>query len=135
MSNPFVEEIAQQVAGATDLAADDVIAMMETPPKPDMGDYAFPCFTLAKTFRKAPNLIAQELAEKIQTGDRIAQAKPIGPYLNFFVSKGSFVGETLSAILTDGAAFGQSDEGQGKTVVVDFSHPNIAKPFGIHHLR
>ncbi|MFT5366508.1 MAG: arginyl-tRNA synthetase [Candidatus Latescibacterota bacterium] len=135
VSNPFVEEIAQQVAQITELAVADVVAMMETPPKPEMGDYAFPCFTLAKTFRKAPNLIAEELAGKIQTGDRIAQAKPIGPYLNFFVSKGSFVGETLSVILTQGADFGRSDVGKDKTVVIDFSHPNIAKPFGIHHLR
>lgn len=135
MSNPFVEEIAQQVAHATDLETNDVVAMMETPPKPEMGDYAFPCFTLAKTFRKAPNVIAQELAEKIQTGDRIAQAKPIGPYLNFFVRKSSFVEETLTQVLHQGVAFGHSDEGQGKTVVIDFSHPNIAKPFGIHHLR
>ncbi|MGA1199840.1 MAG: arginine--tRNA ligase, partial [Candidatus Latescibacterota bacterium] len=131
MSNPFVDEIAHQVAQATGLGADDVVVMMETPPKPEMGDYAFPCFTLAKTFRKAPNVIAQELAEKIQVGDRIAQAKPIGPYLNFFVRKSSFVGETLSQILQEGDSFGYSNVGQGKTVVIDFSHPNIAKPFGI----
>jgi arginyl-tRNA synthetase len=135
VSNPFVAEIAHQVSHLTDLAKADVMAMMETPPTPDMGDYAFPCFSLAKTLRKAPHLIAAELAEKFATGDRISSVKPVGPYLNFFVSKGDFVGETLGVILTQGLAFGRSEEGQGKTVVIDFSHPNIAKPFGIHHLR
>jgi len=135
VSNPFVEEIAKQVSAATDLSVDDVTKMLETPPKPEMGDYAFPCFTLAKTFRKAPNLIAEELAGKIETGDRIAEAKPLGPYLNFFVTKGSFVGETLAQVLAQGEKFGHSDEGNNKKVVIDFSHPNIAKPFGIHHLR
>lgn len=135
MSNPFVDEIAQQVSQATELSVEDVTNMMETPPKPEMGDYAFPCFTLAKKFRKAPNMIAEELAGKIQTGNRIAEAKPIGPYLNFFVSKGSFVGETLSAVLEKGESYGHRDQGKGKRVVIDFSHPNIAKPFGIHHLR
>ena len=135
MSNPFVEEIAQQVSQATELSVDDVVALMETPPKPEMGDYAFPCFTLAKTFRKAPNMIAEELVGKIQTGDRIAEAKAIGPYLNFFVGKGSFVGETLAQVLAQGANYGRQSLGQGKTVAIDFSSPNIAKPFTIAHLR
>ena len=135
MANPFVEEIVSQVSKATDLPSDDVAALIETPPNPEMGDYAFPCFTLAKTFRKAPNLIAEDLAEKIETSDRISEARPAGPYLNFFVPKANLIAETLATVLSLGEAYGQGDEGVGKTVVIDFSHPNIAKPFGIHHLR
>lgn len=135
MANPFVEEIASQMSSATEMASDDVVALIETPPKPDMGDYAFPCFSLTKTFRKAPNLIAEELAGKIATGDLISEVRPTGPYLNFFIKKVNLVGETLGVILDRGVDYGRSDEGVGKTVVIDFSHPNIAKPFGIHHLR
>ncbi|MDA0708827.1 MAG: arginine--tRNA ligase [bacterium] len=135
MPNPFVEEIVSQLARATQLAEAEILAVLETPPKAEMGDYAFPCFGLAKTFRKAPHMIAEELAGTFLTGDRIAAAKPLGPYLNFFVKKSSFVGETLTAVLEQGSAYGHSREGEGKRVVIDFSHPNIAKPFGIHHLR
>ena len=135
MVNPFVEEIVLQVSKATEMSSDEVMALIETPPKPEMGDYALPCFALAKIFRKAPHLIAEELCTQIATGDRISEVRPTGPYLNFFVPKTNLVGETLSAILEQGADYGRGDRGVGKTVVIDFSHPNIAKPFGIHHLR
>lgn len=135
MVNPFVEEIVLQVSKATDMSCGDVRALIETPPKPEMGDYALPCFALAKIFRKAPHLIAEELSVQIATGDRISEVRPTGPYLNFFVPKTNLVGETLSAILEQGADYGRGGRGAGKTVVIDFSHPNIAKPFGIHHLR
>ncbi|MYC12518.1 MAG: arginine--tRNA ligase, partial [Gemmatimonadetes bacterium] len=135
MVNPFVEEIVLQVSKATEMSCGDVRALIETPPKPEMGDYALPCFALAKIFRKAPHLIAEELSAQIATGDRISEVRPAGPYLNFFVPKTNLAGETLSAILEQGADYGRGDHGAGKTVVIDFSHPNIAKPFGIHHLR
>lgn len=134
-TNPFVEAITRQIAGATGLAVDAVAELMEIPPKPELGDYAFPCFALAKTMRKAPVAIAQELAEKIPVGDHIAEVRPVGPYVNFFVQQQRFVSETLGAVLSLGEAYGRSEVGKGKTVVIDFSHPNIAKPFGIHHLR
>lgn len=135
MVNPFVDEIVLQVSKVTEMSCGDVRALIETPPRPEMGDYALPCFTLAKIFRKAPHLIAEELSAQIATGDHIAEVRPAGPYLNFFVPKANLVGETLSAILDHGADYGRGDHGVGKTVVIDFSHPNIAKPFGIHHLR
>ena len=135
MVNPFVEEIVLQVSKAAEMSSDEVRALIETPPRAEMGDYALPCFALAKVFRKAPNMIAEELSGQIATGDRISEVRVAGPYLNFFVPKANLVGETLSAILEQGADYGRGDRGVGKTVVIDFSHPNIAKPFGIHHLR
>jgi arginyl-tRNA synthetase len=135
LSNPFVEAIAQQVSGITGLEAAQVTSLLETPPNPEMGDYALPCFTLAKTMRKAPNLIAEELSGQIETGDTITEVRPAGPYLNFFVSKTDLVGATMERVLSQGDAYGRSDIGAGKTVVVDFSSPNIAKPFTIGHLR
>ena len=135
MVNPFVEEIVLQVSKAAEMSSDEVRALIETPPRAEMGDYALPCFALAKVFRKAPNMIAEELSGQIATGDRISEVRVAGPYLNFFVPKANLVEETLSAILEQGADYGRGDRGVGKTVVIDFSHPNIAKPFGIHHLR
>ena len=135
MVNPFVEEIVLQVSKAAEMSSDEVRALIETPPRAEMGDYALPCFALAKVFRKAPNMIAEELSGQIATGDRISEVRVAGPYLNFFVPKANLVEETFSAILEQGADYGRGDRGVGKTVVIDFSHPNIAKPFGIHHLR
>lgn len=135
MSNPFVEAIAQQVSKASGLEAPEVESLLETPPNPEMGDYALPCFAMAKTMRKAPNLIAEELAGQIETGSTITEVRAAGPYLNFFVSKSDLVSGTMERVLSQGDAYGRSDVGAGKTVVVDFSSPNIAKPFTIGHLR
>ena len=135
LSNPFVEAITVEVSKASGLEAEQVEALLETPPNPEMGDYALPCFTLAKTMRKAPNLIAEELSAQIETGATITEVKPAGPYLNFFVSKSDLVTATMEKVLAQGDAYGRSTVGEGKTVVVDFSSPNIAKPFTIGHLR
>ncbi len=135
MSNPFVEAIAEQVSKATGLTVAQVEDLLETPPNPDMGDYALPCFALAKTMRKSPHLIAEELSTQIETGDSITEARPAGPYLNFFVSKIDLVARTMEKVLSKGDHYGRSDIGSGKTVVIDFSSPNIAKPFTIGHLR
>ena len=133
--NAFVEEIAQQLAAATGMDTEQLSGLIEVPPNPEMGDYALPCFALAKSMRKAPERIVVELKEAVRTGGRIAEVRPVGPYLNFFVSKGAFVAEVLGEVLAKGEAYGRSVEGEGRTIVIDFSHPNIAKPFGIHHLR
>jgi len=135
LSNPFVEAISDQVASATGLETEQVAALLETPPNPEMGDYALPCFTFAKTMRKAPNVIAEDLSGQIQTGDVITEVRPTGPYLNFFVSKSDLVTSTMKRVLDQGEDYGRSNIGSGKTVIVDFSSPNIAKPFTIAHLR
>ena len=135
MVNPFVEEIVSHVSTATDVPRDEVRALVEVPPKPEMGDYALPCFRFAKTLRKAPNQIARDLGETIRPGKRIARVRAAGPYLNFYVSQTEFVRETLSEILARGGQFGRSDVGAGKTVVIDFSSPDVSKPFTIAHIR
>jgi arginyl-tRNA synthetase len=133
--NPFVEEIAGKLGEATGMPPEELTGLIETPPDPEMGDYALPCFAMAKTLRKAPNQIAAELAEKMVPEGRLTEVRATGPYLNFFVSKEALAEETLKEVLAKGVDYGKSEVGSGRTIVIDFSHPNIAKPFGIHHLR
>lgn len=133
--NPFILAIAEQVAPLTDSSVDEVAGLVTSPPKPEMGDFALPCFPFAKQMRKAPPQIAQELLPQIRTGGPIADVRAAGPYLNFFVNRSGLAEEVLARVLTRGEDYGRSDEGEGKTITIDFSHPNIAKPFGIHHLR
>ncbi len=135
MANPFIEEIVSRVSAATRMPPDEVRTLVEVPPKPEMGDFALPCFRFARTLRKAPNQIARDLGERIQPAGRIARVHAAGPYLNFYVSQTEFVKETLSEILARGGEFGRSDVGAGKTVVIDFSSPDVSKPFTIAHIR
>ena len=135
MSNPFVEEIVTLVSNASGLAAGDLAGLISVPPNPEMGDYALPCFTLAKSLRRAPNQIAGELAQKVLPKGRITGVRAVGPYLNFFVSQTAFVEETLTELLARGQDYGRCADGSGKTVVIEFSSPNISKPFTIGHLR
>lgn len=130
----FKLEIAKRISTMTDMETEKVMELMEIPPQPNMGDFAFPCFQLAKVMRKAPNMIARELSEKVEKDDIVAKAEAAGGYLNFFVNKEGFIRHTLSQVLEMGDKYGSSDEGEGKTVLVEFSSPNIAKPFHIGHL-
>ncbi len=117
------------------LNREEVISLMEVPPSSDMGDYAFPCFTLAKTFKKAPNLIAKELVEKIEGNEYFRKIENKGPYINFFINKEILVKNVLENIREEKENYGSSDMGKGKTTLVEFSSPNIAKPFHIGHIR
>ena len=118
-----------------DLTLEEITALIEVPPNKEMGDYAFPCFKLAKIFRKAPNAIAEDLAGKIQPTDDINKIINLGGYVNFFVNKESLAKKVINQVLSEKENYGKSEFGKGKTVVVEFSSPNIAKPFHIGHVR
>lgn len=126
--------VAEKVSEITGLELEQVNRLLEIPPQEDMGDFAFPCFMLAKTMHKAPNMIASELSgsEKL-SASWLSKVEAKGPYLNFFVDRGAFSKEIVSDILSKGTEYGKSDEGAGKTVIVEFSSPNIAKPFHVGH--
>ena len=130
----FKEEVKEIILGFdTGLTEKEISDLIEIPPNSDMGDYAFPVFKLAKTFRKAPNLIAEELAKKEFNNENIKKIANVGPYVNFFVDNSKLVESVLTEAVKDD--FGSSHIGVGKNVVFDFSSTNIAKPFHIGHLR
>ncbi|WP_032121470.1 arginine--tRNA ligase [Clostridium amazonitimonense] len=125
--------IAERISQHVDMDKEQLEKIIEIPPKPDMGDFAFPCFQFAKVLRKAPNAIAEELKDKISK-EGFEKVETLGPYLNFFVEKGDLIKETLNKILNEKERYGSSEEGKGKNVIVEYSSPNIAKPFHVGHL-
>lgn len=129
----FADQIRAAVAAATGVPAADL--KIEEPRDPELGDLAFPCFVLAKALRSAPPKIAAELAPKLAEALEGISAEAAGPYVNFRVDRTLLARSVLSAISYQGAAYGGSDEGAGKTVVIDLSSPNIAKPMHVGHLR
>lgn len=132
----FKKEIAEIIAKNLEgLTEDEISSMIEIPQDQSMGDYAFPCFRLAKTMRKAPNLIAAELAEKLQGEQLFSEVSPVNAYVNMFVSREEMMKSTVSEVLEEKENFGRSDIGGNKKVIVEFSSPNIAKPFHIGHIR
>ena len=130
----FKDEVKKIILGFdTGLTEEEISDLIEIPPNSEMGDYAFPVFKLAKTFRKAPNLIAEELAKKDFKNENIKKIANVGPYVNFFVNNSKLIESVLTEAIKDD--FGSSHIGVGKNVVLDFSSTNIAKPFHIGHLR
>lgn len=119
---------------AEHLSLEQVMDLLENPKYAEHGDVAFPAFSLAKVFRKAPQAIAGELAEKVES-PYIEKSQAVGPYLNFFLNKKTISGAVLREIATQKGDFGTVNLGHGGTVPIDMSSPNIAKPISMGHLR
>ena len=132
----FKDEVVKFISQIdSGLEYEEIESLIEIPPSHEMGDYAFPCYRLAKTFRKAPNLIANDLVEKIGENKYFERVESAGPYVNFFLKKETLVKTVLDEAKEKKDRFGSSNMGEGKTVLVEFSSPNIAKPFHIGHIR
>lgn len=132
----FKKEIANSIAKVTNLNENELENYIEIPPNPDLGDYAFPCFKLAKDLRKAPPMIANDIKENIKMDESIIEKiDVVGGYLNIFINKQTLTKNVLEDIAKNKENYGSSNIGQGKNVVIDYSAPNIAKPFHIGHLR
>lgn len=131
----FKRIVAEKIAKAAELDVEEIYSYIEIPPNQDMGDYAFPCFKLAKTLRKAPPVIATELKEKIDEDNNIEKIDIAGGYLNFYINKIELTKTVLQEIDSKKESYGSNESGKEKTVIVEYSSPNIAKPFHIGHLR
>lgn len=129
----YKQIIAELIKQYVELDVEDIKKLIEIPPKSDMGDYAFPCFQLAKVMKKAPNMIAEDLVSKINK-EGFEKITNLGPYVNFFVDKTAFSKATIEEVIKEGDKYGSSNVGEGKTVCIDYSSPNIAKPFHVGHL-
>lgn len=131
----FKEEIAKILSDKIEsMTKEDILMQIEIPPSYEMGDYAFPVFSLAKIFRKNPNMIAEEMAASIKS-EYFEKVESKGAYLNFFTNKEALAKTVVEEISKEKENYGKSKLGEGKTVIVEYSSPNIAKPFHIGHIR
>ena len=127
--------IASELASVIDsLDQEAILNLLEQPKNSDMGDIAFPAFSLAKVERKAPQIIAAEIAEKINS-QAFEKVVATGPYVNFFLDKSAISGAVIKEVIEKGADYAQQTEGQEQNITIDLSSPNIAKPFSVGHLR
>jgi arginyl-tRNA synthetase len=131
----YKEAVAQCLVAPVGEPVETVMAMLRQPPEPEMGDYAFPCFTLAKAWKQAPQQIASRLADAVVVQKPIVSVQAHGPYVNFTLADDILSQDVIEGILAAGDAYGSGDEGRGHRVVVDYSSPNIAKELLFHHIR
>ena len=131
----FINNIVSLLKDNIPLSGEEIGGLIEIPPDIKMGDYAFPCFAIAKQLRKDPKKVASELSQKLAPNDIIIRISAHGPYLNFYVSRNMLCKTVLKGVVSEGDSYGTSDSGKGKTVIIDYSSPNIAKHLAVHHLR
>ncbi|WP_304948345.1 arginine--tRNA ligase [Streptococcus sinensis] len=127
----IASELAKVING---LDQDAILNLLEQPKSSDLGDIAFPAFSLAKLERKAPQAIAADIVEKLDT-TYFEKVVATGPYVNFFLNKAEISDQVIKEVIKEGADYGQQDEGKNGNVTIDLSSPNIAKPFSVGHLR
>ncbi|NLA27259.1 MAG: arginine--tRNA ligase, partial [Firmicutes bacterium] len=133
----YKEEIGRVLAPLVMLEKSRVTELLEIPPDPEFGDLAFPCFSLAAQRKQSPAAIAAKLGDSLSgwQGSFWEKASARGPYLNFHLHYPVFSRDLLKRIHAEGPAFGKSDRGKGGVIIIDYSSPNICKPFGIGHIR
>lgn len=133
--NPFIKDIIAGLKQHVDFSDNEIERLIEIPPDPKMGDFAVPCFVFSKKLGRPPAALCAEMSQSFLPTNLIEEVRASGPYLNFFVNKSKLIEFVLRDIYSQGEAYGDSNIGHGKTVVLDYSSPNIAKHLAVHHLR